>query len=67
MAQSRRTKGAPKRDAPGPDKPGQQIVVRVQDQLLAAIDEWCADQLDQPTRAEALRRLAAMALAAKRK
>ena len=44
----------------GPAK-GHQVVVRIHDPLLAAIDEWCAKQLDRPTRAEALRRLAAQA------
>jgi hypothetical protein len=43
--------------------PGEQVVVRLHEPLLAAIDQWCADQLDSPTRAEALRRLAARALA----
>jgi hypothetical protein len=52
---------------PGPARttgPGEQIVVRVHNPLLAAIDDWCAAQLDSPTRAEALRRLAAQALGA---
>jgi len=49
---------------PGPPRStgkGHQVVVRIHDPLLAAIDEWCAKQLDRPTRAEALRRLAAQA------
>jgi len=43
---------------------GEQCVVRLHEPLLSAIDEWCAAQLDGPTRAEGLRRLAAQALAA---
>jgi hypothetical protein len=46
------------------DLGGEQILVRLHNPLLAALDEWCAAQLDTPTRAEALRRLAAQALAA---
>jgi hypothetical protein len=42
---------------------GEQVVVRLHEPLLAAIDQWCAEQLDSPSRAEALRRLAAQALA----
>jgi hypothetical protein len=44
--------------------PGEQVVVRLHEPLLSAIDGWCADQLDAPTRAEALRRLAAHSLSA---
>lgn len=43
---------------------GEQVVVRIHGPLLAALDAWCAKQLDSPTRAEALRRLAAQALVA---
>jgi hypothetical protein len=43
---------------------GEQCVVRLHEPLLTAIDQWCENQLDRPTRAEGLRRLAARALAA---
>jgi hypothetical protein len=50
---------------PGPSRTGkgEQVVVRLHNPLLAALDEWCSTQLDTPTRAEALRRLAARSLA----
>lgn len=57
----RRRPGAPKTTGPG-----QQVVVRVHEALLGEIDDWCERQLDQPTRAEALRRLAAQALMAEK-
>jgi len=41
---------------------GVQVVVRVQPDLMAALDEFRAQQPDAPTRPEALRRLAWMAL-----
>jgi hypothetical protein len=44
--------------------PGTQIVVRVHKPLLAAIDRFRAGEIDSPSRPEALRRLAAQALAA---
>jgi hypothetical protein len=44
--------------------PGEQVVVRLHDPLLGAIDEWRSAQESEPTRAEALRRLAARGLAA---
>jgi hypothetical protein len=51
------------RKKPGPPKgSGTQIVVRIHDPLLAAIDEWAHQQLDQPTRAAAFRRIAAQFL-----
>jgi len=54
-----------KRKKPGPPRTGkgEQVVVRLHDPLLAALDDWCDAQLDTPTRAEALRRLAARGLA----
>jgi hypothetical protein len=53
-----------KRGPPRPTGKGEQVVVRIHNPLLAALDDWCAKQLDTPTRAEALRRLAAQSLAA---
>jgi hypothetical protein len=55
----RRKKGPPRTTGAG-----QQVVVRLHKPLLAAIDDWCSAQLDAPSRAEALRRLASQALAA---
>jgi metal-responsive CopG/Arc/MetJ family transcriptional regulator len=46
------------------DKMNRQIMVRLTDELLAAIDEWRRKELDLPTRSEALRRLAIAALKA---
>jgi hypothetical protein len=49
------------RKKPGPPRttgPGEQVVVRLHQPMLGAIDEWRADQEGEPTRAEALRRLA---------
>src|SRR6266403_839838 len=52
------------RTRPRTTGPGQQVVVRLHNPLLSGIDEWCAAQEDEPTRAEALRRLAELGLAA---
>lgn len=41
-----------------------QIMVRLTDELLAAIDDWRRNELDLPTRSEALRRLAITGLKA---
>jgi metal-responsive CopG/Arc/MetJ family transcriptional regulator len=46
------------------DKMNRQIMVRLTDELLTAIDEWRRKELDLPTRSEALRRLAIAALKA---
>jgi hypothetical protein len=54
-----------KRKKPGPPRttgPGEQVVVRLHNPMIGAIDAWRAAQSDTPTRAEALRRLAAEAL-----
>jgi hypothetical protein len=61
------TKKAPakQRKKPGPPRttgPGEQVVVRLHNPLLAAIDDWCTAQEHAPTRAEALRQLSAQAL-----
>jgi hypothetical protein len=56
----------PKRTKPKPgeeDGPGEQVVVRVKPALMMALDAWCRAQIDQPTRAEGLRRMAARVLA----
>jgi hypothetical protein len=50
---------------PGTVGAGVQIVVRAHEPLLSALDEFCAKQLDRPTRAEALRRFATRALMGK--
>jgi len=58
---------AKKRRKPGPPRttgPGEQVVVRLHQPLLGAIDDWCESQLDRPTRAEAIRRLVVSGLAA---
>ena len=47
---------------PPPTGKGTQVVVRLQPDLLAAIDAWIAEQDPSPTRAEALRRFAAKVL-----
>jgi metal-responsive CopG/Arc/MetJ family transcriptional regulator len=46
------------------DKMNKQIMVRLTDELLAAIDDWRRTELDLPSRSEALRRLAIAALKA---
>jgi hypothetical protein len=43
------------------------VVVRWQPAPLAALDQWVAAQPDQPTRAEAIRRLVEIGLKAKGK
>ena len=57
---------AKQRKNPGPPRttgPGEQVVVRLHNPLLAAIDDLRAAQAGEPTRAEALRRLAERGLA----
>lgn len=51
------------KDAAPPRAQNAQIVVRTKPDLLDAIDRWRAAQADLPSRAEALRRFAANALA----
>jgi cytochrome c553 len=56
----------PKRRGRRPTGKGKQVVVRLQPQLLAAVDAWIAEQdPPKPTRAEALRRFAAKTLKVK--
>jgi hypothetical protein len=52
---------------PRPLAPGEQVVVRLQPDLLSKIDKWRRNQLDLPSRAEAMRRLADRALEPKKK
>jgi hypothetical protein len=58
---------AKKRRGPAPTGKGVQVVVRLQPDPLAALDKWAAKQSDQPTRAEAIRRLIEIGLKAKGK
>lgn len=57
---------AKKRRGPAPTGIGVQVVVRMQPDPLAALDKWAARQGDQPTRAEAIRRLVELGLKAKK-
>jgi hypothetical protein len=57
---------AKKRRGPAPTGKGVQVVVRLQPDPLSALDKWVAKQEDQPTRAEAIRRLVELGLKAKR-
>jgi hypothetical protein len=56
-----------KKRGPAPTGKGEPIMVRVQPPLLEKIDAWSADQNDQPSRPEAIRRLTEQALKGKRK
>ena len=47
---------------PASTGPGKQVVVRLHEPILSALDEWCLEQPDRPSRAEAMRRLAGRAL-----
>src|SRR3954451_4969434 len=51
-----------KKRGPRPTGKGVQVVVRLQPTALAAIDKWVASQSDNPTRAEAIRRLVELGL-----
>jgi hypothetical protein len=55
---------AKKRRGPAPTGKGVQVVVRLQPDPLSALDNWAAKQRDQPTRAEAIRRLVELGLKA---
>jgi hypothetical protein len=55
-----------KRGPPATGK-GVQVVVRLQPAPLSALDDWAAAQEDDPTRAEAIRRLIELGLKAKGK
>ena len=41
---------------------GTPVMVRIQPEQLALIDDWAAAQVDKPSRPEAMRRLAAWGL-----
>ena len=58
---------AKKKRGPAPTGKGVQVVVRLQPAPLTALDAWAAKQDDQPTRAEAIRRLVELGLKAKGK
>jgi hypothetical protein len=53
---------AKKRRGPPPTGKGVQVVVRLQPDPLSALDSWAAKEADQPTRAEAIRRLIELGL-----
>jgi hypothetical protein len=46
------------------EKMTEPVLVRLKPSMAKALDDWRREQLDLPTRAEAIRRLAAMALKA---
>jgi hypothetical protein len=56
---------AKKKRGPPPTGKGVQVVVRMQPAPLTALDAWAAKQKDQPTRAEAIRRLVELGLTVK--
>ena len=58
----RQTVLAKKRRGPVPTGKGVQVVVRLQPGPLDALDKWASKQGDQPTRAEAMRRLVELGL-----
>ena len=41
---------------------GKQVVVRLHEPILSALDKWCLEQPDRPSRAEGMRRLTGRAL-----
>jgi hypothetical protein len=64
---AKKTVLAKKKRGPPATGKGTQIVVRMQPAPLAALDLWVDQQSDQPTRAEAIRRLVELGLRAKGK
>jgi hypothetical protein len=46
------------------EKMTEPVLVRLKPSMARLVDDWRRDQVDLPTRAEAIRRLAAMALKA---
>jgi hypothetical protein len=56
---------AKKKRGPPPTGKGVQVVVRMQPAPLSALDAWVTKQEDQPTRAEAIRRLVELGLKVK--
>jgi hypothetical protein len=63
---AKKTVLAKKRRGPPPTGKGVQIVVRMQPAPLSALDAWKAKQKDDPTRAEAIRRLVELGLKVKK-
>jgi hypothetical protein len=57
---------AKKKRGPAPTGKGVQVVVRLQPDPLAALDAWVVKQKDEPTRAEAIRRLVELGLKARK-
>jgi hypothetical protein len=47
---------------PKDEKMTEPVLVRLKPSMARLVDDWRRDQVDLPTRAEAIRRLAAMAL-----
>jgi hypothetical protein len=64
---AKKTVLAEKRRGPAPTGKGTQVVVRLQPDPLATLDAWVVKQKDNPTRAEAIRRLVELGLKAKGK
>jgi hypothetical protein len=62
---AKKTVLAKKKRGPDPTGIGVQVVVRMQPNPLSALDRWAAKQSDQPTRAEAIRRLVELGLTVK--
>jgi hypothetical protein len=62
---AKKTVLAKKKRGPSPTGIGVQVVVRMQPNPLSALDRWAAKQSDQPTRAEAIRRLVELGLTVK--
>ncbi|MDE2597018.1 MAG: hypothetical protein KGL44_09085 [Sphingomonadales bacterium] len=54
---------ARKRRGPAPTGKGQQVVVRLQPDQLAALDRWIADHAPDTSRPEAVRKMLALSLA----
>jgi hypothetical protein len=60
---SKSSRASKKVGRPRTTGPGEQVVVRLHNPLLGAIENWRAKQDDDPTCAEAIRRLVKIALA----
>lgn len=52
----------PKKRGPAPTGQGMPVMVRLQPEQLAKVDQWRERQDDKPSRPEAIRRLVASAL-----
>ncbi|MCK1284343.1 hypothetical protein IVB41_10475 [Bradyrhizobium sp. 44] len=64
---AKKTVLAKKKRGPPATGKGTQVVVRMQPSPLAALDHWVTQQSDQPTRAEAIRRLVEIGLRLRQK